>query len=521
MAELTLAEYRALEVLRAVVQDKAETPTGPDPLSHLGWKDWHSVVAPQVFTHDYHAEQARFWEWASNIKAGQRPDQAFVALWPRGFAKSSAMEVACARWACTGDRRYVLYVSATADQADKHLTSIAEILESPRVSRWYPKASDRAVNKYGTSRGWRGNRLRTASGFTIDSLGLDTASRGAKADELRPDMIVFDDIDHQHDTPRAVDKKISTITQSILPTLDIRVGGAGVAQNLTHGGSIAAKLADGSAEFLADRIVSGPFPAIRDLELELRGHKWVVTGGNPEWAGMDLAACQAAISMFGLAAFTIETQQDITEQPGALWTRDMINQTRISLEEMPPMERIVVGIDPNQTGQADDAGVVVFGVATVDGVQHGYVLADGSQLSTPSEWRNEAASLYLEWNAGMFVVEKSGLGEHAELTVRGAALLRDRRGVIVHPVGASMGKRDRSRPVAQMYREGLIHHVGGFPYLEGQMTGWNPEVSALSPGGVDALTHAATHLMLDQMEPQGVAAPGVMASYYQGWGLGT
>ena len=54
---------------------------------------------------------------------------------------------------------------------------------------------ERAVNKYGYSKGWNAQKLRTANGFNVLAFGLDTGARGVKLDNLRPDMIILDDID--------------------------------------------------------------------------------------------------------------------------------------------------------------------------------------------------------------------------------------------------------------------------------------------------------------------------------------
>jgi hypothetical protein len=49
---------------------------------------------------------------------------------------------------------------------------------------------ERELNKYGSSKGWRRNQIRTSDGFKVDAIGLDTAARGFKIDEDRPDFIV-------------------------------------------------------------------------------------------------------------------------------------------------------------------------------------------------------------------------------------------------------------------------------------------------------------------------------------------
>src|SRR5690606_26297837 len=145
---------------------------------------------------------------------GVRP-RPFVAVWPRGGAKSTSAELATVAGGARGQRRYAWYISEPQDQADKHVETIAAPLESPQVEYYYPGMAERKLGKYGNSRGWRRQRLRTASGFTIDALGLDRASRGAKVEEQRPDMMIFDDIDDKLDSAATTQKKIDIITTSL------------------------------------------------------------------------------------------------------------------------------------------------------------------------------------------------------------------------------------------------------------------------------------------------------------------
>ena len=142
------------------------------------------------------------------------------------------------------------------DKADKNVENIAVQLESEPIARHYPRHANRKVSKYGTSRGWRRNRLRTAGGFTIDAVGLDTAARGLKVEERRPDLIVLDDVDGKHDTLTTTAKKIATITTSILPAGSTNVAVLFV-QNLIIRDGVASRIADGRARYSRMASVGG------------------------------------------------------------------------------------------------------------------------------------------------------------------------------------------------------------------------------------------------------------------------
>ncbi|MBP7632330.1 MAG: hypothetical protein KA758_17890, partial [Acidimicrobiales bacterium] len=63
-------------------------------------------------------------------------------------------------------------------------------------------------------------------------------------------------------------------------------------------------------------------------------------------------------------------------------------------------------------------------------------------------------------------------------------------------VHASRGKRVRAEPVAALYEQGRVHHVGVLAELEEQMCSWAPDGLGSSPDRVDALVWAATDLGL-------------------------
>ncbi|MGH3266291.1 MAG: hypothetical protein ACRDNS_30345, partial [Trebonia sp.] len=63
-------------------------------------------------------------------------------------------------------------------------------------------------------------------------------------------------------------------------------------------------------------------------------------------------------------------------------------------------------------------------------------------------------------------------------------------------VHASRGKQARAEPVAALYEQGRISHVGVFPDLEDQLCGWAPAAGQPSPDRLDACVWALTELML-------------------------
>jgi hypothetical protein len=69
-----------------------------------------------------------------------------------------------------------------------------------------------------------------------------------------------------------------------------------------------------------------------------------------------------------------------------------------------------------------------------------------------------------------------------------------RHSLPVREVRAHVGKKLRAEPVAAMYEQGRVHHVGEFPVLEDQMTIWTPN-DPDSPDRIDAMVQAFSDLL--------------------------
>ena len=270
---------------------------------------------------EFHKE---LWCWVWSIRGGE-PNQPFIGIWPRDTGKSTSAELAVPVLGARNARKYVLYVCGTQDQADDHVGNIAGMLGSPTLEQMNRALTQRSLNKYGQSQGWRRNRLRTGSGLIVDALGLNVASRGIKIDADRPDLIILDDVDCETDTLRMVAKKAKVISRKILPTIATH-GTVLAVQNLIHPDSIFARLEDGRADFLKKRTISGPFPAIRELKYqEIDGGAKIVSG-EPTWEGLSLEKCQHLIDTIGLSAFLVEHQQERMLKEGGILS-DLLNMS--------------------------------------------------------------------------------------------------------------------------------------------------------------------------------------------------
>ena len=183
----------------------------------------------------------------------------------------------------------------------------------------------------------------------------------------------------------------------------------------------------------------------------------------------------------------------IDEDEDALWKREWIEKARLG--SYPPIARIVVSIDPAMSAKptSSETGIVVVGADMRR--DHVYVLADESGRLTPNNMALRVAHLFDKFNATQIVVEANAGGEMVASTIKNAI----ERTLPIKTIQARRGKYIRAEPVAALYEQGRVHHVGRFPDLEDQMCTWTPDLGpSHSPDRADALVHAVTQLILNR-----------------------
>ena len=158
----------------------------------------------------------------------------------------------------------------------------------------------------------------------------------------------------------------------------------------------------------------------------------------------------------------------------------------------------MVGVDPAaSTGQT---GIVVAGVAKVQGVNHGYVIDDATarMSASPGEWAGQAVAAYHRWNADIMVGEVNNGGDMIEAVIRAS---EGGERVNYKTVRATRGKHTRAEPVSALFnpppQTDIIpraHLVGRFEFLEDELCSWVPGNN--SPNRLDAMVWAFTELGL-------------------------
>ena len=218
------------------------------------------------------------------------------------------------------------------------------------------------------------------------------------------------------------------------------------------------------------------------------------TRDNPHLPGSFVAAVEALYGGTRLGRQELDGEL-IDDVAGALWTRAMVEGCRA--DAMPAARRVVVGVDPPAgpiAGGAGDACGIVAVALGVDGA--GYVLEDASVAgASPQGWAAAVAGCVERHRADRVIAEanQGGAMVRSVLEAAGGAMPI----TLVH---ASRGKSARAEPVAALYEQGRIRHLGRFAALEdelcGLVAGGGYEGPGRSPDRADALVWALTALML-------------------------
>ena len=231
-------------------------------------------------------------------------------------------------------------------------------------------------------------------------------------------------------------------------------------------------------------------PLIRDLVKRNDGSVHVTRGST--WENRenlsDAALSELKRRYEGTRLGRQELEGELIEEvEGALWSRDQIDADRVRPDDVPDLSRIVVAIDPavSSTEGSDETGIIVTGE---DRLGHGYVLADYSLRGSPDACMKSAVLAYYTHKADCIVAEVNNGGDYVK-----QVLMTVDPNVPYRSVRASRGKAVRAQPIAALYEQHRIHHVGVFPELEDQLTTWTPD-DPQSPDRLDACVWALTEL---------------------------
>lgn len=185
----------------------------------------------------------------------------------------------------------------------------------------------------------------------------------------------------------------------------------------------------------------------------------------------------------------------LDDNPDALWNYDVIERNRIHLDDVPSIERMVIGVDPAGDEEGHEIGIVGAGRSgpLKDGLKHAYVFADHSLHGTPEQWATAAIDLYDELEADAIVVERNYGGQMVKSTIDLVAQKLGHEPIRIEEVVATRGKVIRAEPISALDHQNRVHHV------EAEMITLEDQMVDFEQGGendrVDARVWAITSLL--------------------------
>lgn len=206
------------------------------------------------------------------------------------------------------------------------------------------------------------------------------------------------------------------------------------------------------------------------------------------------------------------------DNPNALFPDETIDKWRVLDGRLPEMVRIVIAVDPSGAGDTDNAdndaiGIVAVGLGT-DG--NAYLMEDLTVKAGPATWGRIAVSAYDRLMGSVIVGEKNYGGEMVRFTIQTAASNLGVRQPPFKFVTATRGKVVRAEPIAALYEQGKVRHVGYFREMEDELSGFgtNGFIGDKSPNRADALVWALTELFAGIVKQEDQQITGSVHSGY-------
>jgi phage terminase large subunit-like protein len=235
--------------------------------------------------------------------------------------------------------------------------------------------------------------------------------------------------------------------------------------------------------------------------IEAEATTFATTGRTSDNINLDAKVIEVLTATYGGTRLGAQELDGVLldEIDGALWTREVIERSRVAPSPQPlsregerGFDRVVVGVDPPAgSGQGSDAcGIVVAGSVG----ERMYVLEDASVRGlSPEGWASRVAAAAARWDTAQVVAEANNGGEMVKSVLNAADL-----GLRVRLVHASKGKCARAEPIALKFETGKAFFAGEFPELEAELGGMTAgggyEGPGRSPDRADAMVWAMTVL---------------------------
>lgn len=197
--------------------------------------------AQTYFPHHMTHKPAAFHEEICDILMTMSKERCcqFALAAPRGHAKSTIVSFLYVIWSiCYSKEHFILILSATANQAQKLLSSVSAALETNRLLRRdFPEVFN-PKEKVKTK--WTQEEIITPNNIMVAARSVGQDFRGIKHDQHRPSLIILDDVDGEKNTynVQSREKVYNWFTSTVLNAKDIKTANFVAIGTLLHPDSL-------------------------------------------------------------------------------------------------------------------------------------------------------------------------------------------------------------------------------------------------------------------------------------------
>lgn len=392
----------------------------------------------------------------------------FIA--PRQSGKSTWIFTIIPMWAAAhGHKKFIAAFSDSETQAENHLfTFKQELMNNELLREDFPEL---CASKEGQSNAGRAlmnnrNQIMQSNGFIFMAKGADSAALGMKVGALRPDLLLFDDIEKGESNygPTEIRKRKETLISDLFylnTWAHVAIVGT---TTMPH--SIMDQI---RKVHDAKSIYDGPEDLFRDsLDADLRWvvdenittHYWPVVLQENDGTEFSLWPERWSMEVLNEQRHTRDFAKNMMNRPvsldGGYW-----DDEDIDIDWLEEYGNTIISVDPAVTtaARSDYTGLAVLSRGN-DGkiyVRH----AEGVKLNSES-LRAKVNELIQEYKPGLVYVETNQGGDLWKQVFAGIPCK-------YRSVRQREKKEVRAAQAHDFYKKNMVKHVRHFPSLEEQM----------------------------------------------------
>jgi phage terminase large subunit-like protein len=287
---------------------------------------------------------------------------AFIA--PRETGKSTWWFLILPMWAAAhGYRRFAVAFADTAAQAQTHLGTFKREMETNALlGADFPDLTEPARKRSGHALADRAGMIHQKSGFVLAARGMDSATLGLKVEEVRPDLLIFDDVepDEKSYSLDIMKKRLGTVTDSAFPlniyASVVMVGTVTMPGSMTHQ---VVKKAQGIERGEMEEADGSMW--LWDESIHCHWHQPILTNddGTERSAWPQKWPLEWLLSVRHTRSFAKNYLNDPLARDGLYWTREDFTYGSLG----PVATRWILSLDPAVTtkGTSDWTGWAIVG----------------------------------------------------------------------------------------------------------------------------------------------------------------